>query len=103
MPREISKHRTGQPINQRSVVTKFLACHVEETRAGMEAKPLLFFPSTKYPGFVDQLEGMWWQDFSPVMGKKAELAWRPSHPVSWICRSGLDLPNLSDIILPHQF
>ena len=36
-------------------MTKFLACHVEETRAGMEAKPLLFFPSTKYPGFVDQV------------------------------------------------
>ena len=37
------------------MVTKFLACHVEETRAGMEAEPLLFFPSTKYPGFVDQV------------------------------------------------
>ena len=25
------------------------------------------------------LEGVWWQDFSLVMWKKAELAWRPSH------------------------
>ena len=40
---------------RRSVVARFLACHVEESRAGMEAKPLLFFPSTKYPGFVDQV------------------------------------------------
>ena len=37
---------------RRSEVARFLACHVEESRAGMEAKPLLFFPSTKYPGFV---------------------------------------------------
>ena len=43
---------------------------------------------------IFQLEGMWWQDFSPVMGKKAELAWRPSHPVSWICRSGMWLNSI---------
>ena len=40
---------------RRSVVARFLACHVEESRAGMEAKPLLFFHYTKYPGFVDQV------------------------------------------------
>ena len=28
---------------------------------------------------IFQLEGVWWQDFSPVMGKKAEVARRPSH------------------------
>ena len=28
---------------------------MEESRAGMEAKPLLFFPSNKYLGFVDQV------------------------------------------------
>ena len=39
-----------------SVVGRFLPCHVEESGAGMEAKPLLlFFPSTMYPGFVDQV------------------------------------------------
>ena len=36
-------------------MVRFLACHVEESRAGMEAEPLLFFPSTMYPGFVDQV------------------------------------------------
>ena len=36
-------------------MARFLACHVEETRAGMEAEPLLFFPSTVYAGFVDQV------------------------------------------------
>ena len=36
-------------------MARFLACDGEETRAGMEAKPLLFFPSTMYPGFVDQV------------------------------------------------
>ena len=28
---------------------------------------------------IFQLEGVWWQDFSPVMRKKAEVARRPSH------------------------
>ena len=36
-------------------MVRFLACHVKESRAGMEAEPLLFFPSTMYPGFVDQV------------------------------------------------
>ena len=37
------------------MVARFLACHVEESRAGMEAELLLIFPSTMYPGFVDQV------------------------------------------------
>ena len=36
-------------------MARFLACHEEESRGGKEAKPPLFFPSTMYPGFVDQL------------------------------------------------
>ena len=37
------------------IVARFLTCRVEESRAGMEAEPLLCFPSTMYPGFVDQV------------------------------------------------
>ena len=36
-------------------MARFLACHVEESRAGMGAVPLLFFPSAMYAGFVDQV------------------------------------------------
>ena len=30
------------------IVARFLTCRVEESRAGMEAEPLLCFPSTMY-------------------------------------------------------
>ena len=56
------------------------------------------------------LEGVWWQDFSLVMWKKAELAWRPSHccffslhHVPWIYQSGMQLDSifwLNNCVIP---
>ena len=49
---------------------------------------------------IFQLEGVWWQDFSPVMWKKARRQGGQAtvvfslHHVPWICRSGMWLNSI---------
>ena len=42
---------------RRSMVVRFLPCHVEESRAGMDAKPVLFFSLHHVPWICQS--GMW--------------------------------------------